>query len=239
MSWILDVIIVLIIGLTVFFAAKNGFAKTLISTASFAICLIVTVIFVSPLSGAIQQTPVADDIRNTTRDNINGYITGSSLGGIENLLDGESSEFNTLIGVAGLDRAELKEWYAQNVGAGDDAGYKLAAKISEPIIRIISSIIAVVVLFLGTKLLLVILSLILKQIVKLPVLKKFDRGLGVVLGILLALIRVCLFCFIFKVITQNSMFLSWEVFRSLSVEKTLLFRLFYDFDLFGFIKSLF
>ncbi|MBP5155249.1 MAG: CvpA family protein [Clostridia bacterium] len=238
MNWLLDIIVLAIIGITVFFAVKNGFIKTLISTISFALCILVTVLFVSPLSNALQNTGIAEKVNHTTAENISHYIFDGSLGGVEDLLDGKSEGFNTLLKIAGTDNEAVKSWYAQNVGSGDDGSYKLAEKISSPIVKALCTLIAVLILFFGTKLILFFVTRLLDGFAQLPVLKSFNKLFGVLLGIALAVVRVALFCFIVKVLTENSDFLNVDFIKQLDPDKTLIFRFFYGFDLFGFLKSL-
>ena len=52
MSAILDILIVVIIGVTIGFAVKNGFVKTVLSAASFLIALVVAFLFVAPVRDA-------------------------------------------------------------------------------------------------------------------------------------------------------------------------------------------
>ena len=238
MNWLLDIAVLAIIGLTMFFAVKNGFIKTLISTLSFAICILVTVLFVSPLSNALQKTGIAEKVNQTTAENISHYIFDGSLGGVEDLLDGKSEGFNTLLKIAGTDKDAVKSWYAQNVGAGEDGSYKLAEKISSPIVSVLSTLVAVIILFFGTKLILFFISRLLDGFARLPVLKSFNQLFGVLLGIVLAAVRVALFCFAIKILTENSQFIGSDFISKLDPEKTVLFKFFYRFDLFGFIKSL-
>ena len=239
MSWILDILIVVIAGLTIFFAIRNGFLKTLLSAASFAICIIVTVIFISPLSSGLAKTALADKIRTTTSTHIANYIDDDSLGGIEDLLNGESEKFNKLLKVAGTDREELKNWYESNVAKSDKgASEKIAEKICDPIISLIASVLALIILFFGTKLVLFLLMKLLEQLTKLPILHSFDKLLGVVIGVLLAFFRICLLCYAVRILTENSLFIDFDFISKLEPDKTLLFKYFYNIDLFGFLKSL-
>ena len=238
MNWLLDIAVAAIFALTVFFAWKNGFIKTLVSAASFAICLAVTVIFVSPLSNAIQRTGIAERVKNTTEEHISNYLADSSLSGVEELFEGKSEAFNTLIRVAGIDNETLKSWYAENDGASDRGNVRLAARISEPLVSLLSSLAAVIILFFGTKLILFILSRVLDGVMHLPVLRTCNKVFGILLGILLALVRVALLCFVVKILTENKLFIGSDIISGIDPEKTLLFKIFYGFDLFGFLKSL-
>ena len=74
MSWTLDIIIILIVSLTVYFAAKNGFVKTAISASSFIIAILLTAILTTPVAEAIKASPLSVTVRNATEDRIEGIL---------------------------------------------------------------------------------------------------------------------------------------------------------------------
>ncbi len=234
MSWTLDIIIVLIIGLTIYFAAKNGFVKTAISASSFIIAIALTAAFATPLAEVIKQTPVADSIRTSTEEKIADILLDGSFD-VDNLLDGESEEFNNLLSLAGIDSNSLTDWYEDKVVSGiEEATARLAEKIAEPIIHTIAMAVAIVAIYIGTRIVLMIVSFILDQIFRLPVLKAFNKLGGIIVGVVLALIRVCLFCFIAGLLIKNADFLGNEFISNLVPEKTLLFKFFNEIDIFSF-----
>ena len=93
MSWTLDIIIILIVSLTVYFAAKNGFVKTAISASSFIIAILLTAILTTPVAEAIKASPLSVTVRNATEDRIEGIFLEGSYE-MSSLLEGESEEFN-------------------------------------------------------------------------------------------------------------------------------------------------
>ena len=227
MSWTLDIIIVLIIGLTIYFAAKNGFVKTAISASSFIIAIALTAAFATPLAEVIKQTPLSITIRNATEDRIEDILLDGSYE-IKSLVVGESDEFNKLLSVAGIDIDDLESYSRIDT---DKAAYNLAVKISEPIIHTIAMAVAIVAIYIGTRIVLMIVAFILDQIFRLPVFNKLG---GIIVGVVLALIRVCLFCFIAGLLIKNADFLGNEFISNLVPEKTLLFKFFNEIDIFSF-----
>ncbi len=235
MTWILDVIIILIIGLTIFFAAKKGFIKTLISAVSFVIAIIVTVMLCEPFAEILKDTAIAKTIETATKEQITDIILNESHE-IDALLDGESEQFNTFVTIAGYDRAELANWFDANVANSDTAESMLAKKIAEPIIDTIALLLAIIILYAGTQIILWIVSLILDLVANLPVLRSCNTLLGIILGAALALVRVCLFCFAVEILIENSAFLGSDLIESLSPEKTVLYKFFSEIDIFSFLR---
>lgn len=231
MSWTLDIIIILIISLTVYFAAKNGFVKTAISASAFIIAIALTAVFATPVAEAIKASPLSTSIEDATEERIEDILLEGSYE-ITALLDGESDEFNKLLSVAGIDGDDLREKYP-GMDPGEAAS-DLAAEISAPIIDTVAIIVAIIIIYIGTRILLSIVSFVLDKVCRLPVLKSCNKLLGIILGVVLALLRVCLFCFIVKILMENADFLGSGFIAGLEPEKTILFKIFCETDIFSF-----
>ncbi len=234
MNWTLDIIVALIIGLTVFFAAKNGFVKTAISALSLVVAIIVTSLFAQPVADFLADTAIADSIREATEEQITTLLLEEGKS-VNSLLNGESEEFNTLTTIAGIDTQELKAWYGEHIVDEVSAESLLAKRISEPIIDLISMLLAIIILFFGTQIVMSVLSVVLDKVARLPILRSCNKLLGVILGVILALVRVCLFCFVVEILIENSAFLGSEFLSNLDPDKTLIYKIFRDIDIFSFM----
>ena len=231
MSWTLDIIIILIVSLTVYFAAKNGFVKTAISASSFIIAIVLTAAFATPVAEVIKESPLSVTVRNATEDRIEGILLEGSYE-ISSLLEGESEEFNKLLAVARIDKDDLMEKYMSM--DPDKVAYNLAVEISNPIIDTVAIIVAIIIIYIGTQIILSVVSFILDKVCRLPVLKSCNKLLGIVVGVVLALLRACLFCFVIKILMENADFLGSSFIAELAPEKTLLFKTFSEIDIFSF-----
>lgn len=233
MTWALDLIIVLIIGITVFFAAKNGFIKTAISAVSFIVAIAVTAAFAAPFAEIIKETAVAQTIEEATETQISDILIENSYE-LDPLWNGESEEFNTFVTIAGLDRAELAQWYSENVADSEAAESALAKKIAEPIIDTVALLVSILVIYICSQIILSILANLLDKIARLPVLRSCNKLLGIILGAALAFIRVCLFCFAVEILIENSAFLGNDMISNLNPDNTLIYKLFSEIDIFSF-----
>lgn len=236
MNWILDVIVLAILGLTVYFSVKNGFVKTALSMLSFALAVIAVVCLLSPVRSAMLDTGLAEKVTVETEALIENHIVDSKLqNGCSDLVAGKSEWFNGLISVVGIDRAELEEWYGAEV-TGDETQRcsMLASRIAEPAVYALATLLAVVIIFVAARILLLIASRVLDGVARLPVLRSFNKLLGLLLGIVLALVRICLFCMAARVLMEHADFLGSDFLAGLDSQKTLLFGLFEKIDLFSF-----
>ncbi len=236
MNWILDVIILAILGITVYFSVKNGFVKTALSMLSFALAILAVVCLLSPVRDFMLGTGLADKVEEKTQNVIENYIIDSKLqNGCADLVNGKSEKFNSLLLATGIDRAELADWYAKEV-TGDETERcsALAQRVAEPAVYALATLVAVILIFAVARILLAIASRVLDGVARLPVLKSFNKLLGLLLGIVLALVRISLFCMAVNVLVNNAGFMDSDFLANLDTQKTLLFKLFEKIDLFSF-----
>lgn len=232
MSFLLDFIIIAIIAVTVYFAAKNGFVKTAISALSFIIAIAVTAIFASPLAEALKEAPFAETVETAVTDMVKDSIFDEN--GLEEFVNGESDGLNTVLSLAGVEKSDFIEWYNSPNSEGEDVLTRAAKFIADPIIDIIAMLVAIIILFVGTQILLWIASFFLNKLANLPILRTANKGLGILLGCVLALFRVFLFCFAMNLLIDNASFLNSEFLSGLNPENTFLFKLLSEIDVFAF-----
>ena len=65
MNFILDLAIIAIIAITIYFAATNGFGKTAISAVSFIVAVALTAMFASPLADYIKETAIGEIVSDS------------------------------------------------------------------------------------------------------------------------------------------------------------------------------
>ena len=233
MSFLLDIIIILIISLTIFLAVKRGFVKTAISAVAFILAIIITVAFTPTLADVFKQTDIAESIKDNTEDKIEDMLSNNTES-VYSLLNGENEEFNNLVKIAGLNLDDLKEWYESTPVNTEAKEEMLAERISNPIIDVIASLLAVIVLFLGSQIALLIVAAVLDKVASLPILRKANKSLGLLLGIILAFFRVLLFCFIVDLLINNAPFIDSSFIDMLDPENTILYSFFSEIDVFSF-----
>ena len=232
MSFLLDFIIIAIIAITVYFAAKNGFVKTAISALSFIIAIAVTAAFASPLADALKEAPFTETVEAAVTDMVKDSIFDEK--GLEQFVNGESEGLNSILSLAGVEKNDFIEWYNGRDASGEDVLTQASQFIARPIIDAIAMLAAIVLLYIGTQILLSIAAFFLNKLASLPILRTANTGLGILLGVILALFRVFLFCFAMNLLIENASFLDSEFLAGLNPESTFLFKLFGDADVFSF-----
>ncbi len=230
MSWLLDIIIIAIIAITVTMAVKKGFIRTMLSAGTFLIAVLLTALLASPVADALKETVVGNSVRESIEETITEEISDNT-NGINGLFNGESKIFNSLAQASDLDVEYWEKEYKEN---SENIERRIAEKIAAPIIDIIATIIAIILVFLLSQLLLSLLSGVLDRVFRLPVLKTFNKGFGALLGIILALVRVCLFCFAANILIKFGTLIGSEFLMSFVPSETILFKFFSDINIFSF-----
>lgn len=227
MSLILDLLILLIAGLTILFAAKNGFVKTFLSAASTLIALAIVFLFASPLTEALEQTPLADAIRSNTVSFLDQFVEEQNARDSYTLAADRESELYPLLESVGVDGEKLARWVEEHESLAAERFHdELAGYIAAAVTPLLLGALSVAILFFGSFLVLKLLSVLLTGIIEqIPFVRGANRILGLLLGILLALIRVFVFCAVVRVLLDTASLSGWTALAGLDPERTLLFRL--------------
>lgn len=185
MGIILDIIIIALMAISIFFGYKKGLVKVAVKLCAFLIAVIVTLVFYKPVSKLI--------IENTELDNkIENVIIENGTKKLEE--SDEESKGNFL--------ENMQEYIDDTVTQTQNEIVQNAAK--EISVRIIN-ILVIVGLFIATRLVLILLVLISDLITSIPIIKQFNELGGVLYGIIrgLALIYVIL-AIVFLVVSMSA-----------------------------------
>lgn len=189
---IADIIVVIIVMVAIFLGYKKGFIKTLFSVLSFFIAVAITFTFYKPVMKIIKEKTGFENwlygylyemnVDEKKHEEVSGEQLALSTSG-ENYIN---SLPESVIDMIGLD--EFKE--------------NAKAKVIEKIVEFVVKLLAIIIVYVISKLVLFILVLILDSIAKLPVLKQFNELLGLALGGILGFIQVYVVCAIITLIAS-------------------------------------
>lgn len=191
MGIILDIILIAIMAISILFGYKRGLIKVAVKLCAFLIAVIVTLVFFKPVSNIIiNNTKLDENIENIIIEN-----------GTKELEEGNEEEQKNLLD-------NMQEYVDNTVTQAQNEIVESAAK--EISIRLIN-ILAIIGLFIITRLILIALVLISDLITNIPVIKQFNKLGGIIYGIIrgLLLIYVMLaIAFLIVSMTANSNILS-------------------------------
>ena len=232
MSAILDILIIVIIALSIFFAAKRGFIRTLLGGTSFLIAVAGALAFINPVRDYLGNSSVADKARASLSDTLAGFVSSDSESYDPKLLE-DNSAFMNMISVFGIDTEEIREkWQEWRTENTEKLRVDLEEYVSKPVVHAVATVVAFLALFLGSLLILKLALFLLDRFFRLPVLRQANTFLGVLLGVILAAVRVYLFVALVNLLLPYGTQLGWTFFSQLDAGSTILFSWFCEHNLF-------
>lgn len=231
MSAILDVSVLAIIALTVFICARRGFFKSLIKVGSLIMAVIAVVIFFSQLKAALLESKTCQNVRESMNARLAEMVSSEADSYDPNEVK-ESPKFVELLHVLGVKTDSFERTWAQwRAERTDELREKLVNFVSEPLMDMIASVLSFIILFFGTMIAVRLLGFILDKIFVLPVLKQANTLLGILLGVLLAIVYVCAFVFIVNHTLPYLQARGSGFFMSIDPEKSFVFKWFSHHDI--------
>lgn len=168
MGIILDIILIAILAGSIFLGYKKGLVKVAVSLCALVIAVVVTLIFYKPISKAIiKNTDWDEKIEQMIIENATKKIEESDANG--NILEDAQKYIDNAV-------TEGKNSIVENS----------APVIAERVINIGT----IIGLFIATRLLLILLTLVSDVITSLPIIKQFNELGGVLYGLIRGLVIV-------------------------------------------------
>ena len=230
MSAVLDVCICAIMILTVVICAKRGFFKSLIKIGSVVLAVLAVVLFSAQLKAKLLETKTCSDVREKMNARL-GEIVSSEADEYDPDDVKRSPKFAELLGVLGI-RTEAfdRTWETWKNERTDEIREKLVNYVSEPLMDMLASILAFIILFFGTLIAVRLIGFLLDKIFVLPVLKQANTLLGLMLGVVMALVYACAFVYLVNLALPYLQARGVEQLSRISPDKTYVFKWFAEHD---------
>jgi len=181
MAYVLDIAVVIVFGLMVYFGHRDGFIKTLAGTIAFVVALVLSSVLAGPVSeiayDKLVEPPVVTALEESIGDD---SLAADSLTAAIEKMPGFVKSQLTAQGIN--DGAALLQ-FANNADKGETAVDSIMNKLIGPVTKPVLEVVCSLLLFFLFQ---VIISLILKLLnvlTKLPVLKQANKMLGIVAGV--------------------------------------------------------
>lgn len=175
MSLIIDLIILGIILLCVFFGYKKGLTKCVIKILSFVIAIIISVTFFKPISNlVINKTTIDDNIKNS----------------IVQLVQDDVSESGKVKEDSNLPQTIVNHINKEIEKSVNDTKITVVNNVAEQISKTIVNVGVAIALFIIARIALIFISAISSMVTDLPIIKQFDKAGGIIYGLVEALIII-------------------------------------------------
>lgn len=181
MAYVLDIAVVIVFGLMVYFGHRDGFIKTLAGTISFVVALVLSSVLAGPVSelayNKLVEPPVVTALEESIGDD--SLAADSLTAAIEKMPGFVKSRLTA----QGINDGAAVLQFVNNAEKGETAVDSIMSKVIEPVTGPVLKVVCSLLLFFLFQ---VIISLILKLLnvlTKLPVLKQANKTLGIVAGV--------------------------------------------------------
>lgn len=230
----IDVLLVAIIVFSTVRFGIKGLICSILGMGKFIIAFLISLALGSPVGILLANGFVGNAVSNHVYNKIYGYFDGG-----ESLMDFFSNIPEGFLKTVKLFGADVEALEAQfgSVQGSESVIREMSDVISAPISRTLSAIIAYVVIFVGAY---IVLSIVIKGLrsIKIPIITRIDKILGVTLGLALGLLCVS---FISTAIYSILEFISAiknneEIMKIYSDSHV--FKFIYDMRIFEFIRKL-
>jgi uncharacterized membrane protein required for colicin V production len=186
MTIFIDVLLVAVLLFSIIRFGVKGLLCSILGMGKFILAFLVSLALGSPVATWLANGIVGNAVSNSVYGKINGYFDGGAS--MTEFFNSIPDGFLKLIGLFGADVEALEAKFGTAEGT-ETVIREMSDYISRPIARTASSIIAYVLIFIAA---FVILSILIKGLgkIKIPVVTKVDKILGLILGLVLGVLSV-------------------------------------------------
>ena len=233
MNIFLDVSLFALIVATILVCWIKGFIKTVLGVGKTLICILATYLLGAPASALVAERWIDGRVTQYVYDRLLAlFETGVQTFDISVITANIPSWIQTFLEKLGVNINSITE----GLTTVDTEGLQnLSQTLADPITNLISDIIGYAGVYLITLILLSILTWILVKIAELPVIKKVDKTLGCILGVCSAFVYASVYTLLLFAIFSLIEGYNPEFAFHAAYDKSWLFRLFYDINVFRLI----
>lgn len=192
MSFIFDLALIAIVVLTILRSARRGFVKSVMNL----VALVAAIVLANAYSPALARWYYDKCIITSVSEKIQAFVSGFIPSGRETAdLSAvfADSTFLDIVERYGGDVESLQASYGSLTEASAAKIEELSVTIAQPVAETISRVLAYGTIFFGALVLLCVAGLVVDLIFKLPVLRTANKLLGIVFGVVCALLYAWLF----------------------------------------------
>lgn len=203
MWFLFDVVIVIIFIIFAVNGIKKGFIKSICGVGITILSIVLALNLNEPLAQYFRSTVVYEQLTENLNEKIQGYVTDSmNEGSLDELFEQAPAGLSAILSGFGTNTEEVAQKYREMITAGEEnISAKIYDYIVEPAAKSLSSVLAILVVFLASIILLNIAVKLLDLIFKLPVLNFANKAGGLAVGIVMALLVSFVLCMVVTLAT--------------------------------------
>lgn len=198
MSWILDGIVVLVVGISLFLGYRRGFIRTAVQLAGYVLAFFIAI----SLSASIADFTYDRFIGNGIRENIAAAFSENAGATVSEKIEGAIESLPDFVQTALAENKSVQNVLStvdqKTENTIDAVTETVVEQIVRPVAVALLRFISFLILFLVLLLLVALLGKLVKPITKLPLIHQVDGTLGLVLG----LAKGCILAFVAVTVMQ-------------------------------------
>ncbi|MBR0447902.1 MAG: CvpA family protein [Clostridia bacterium] len=181
MAYVLDIAVILIFGLMVYFGHRDGFIKTVAGMIAFVVALVLSSVLAGPVSDLAYDKLVEPPVVTALEESVGDDSLAAD--GLTTAIEKMPGFVKSQLATQGIhDGADLLQ-YVNNAEKGESAVDSVMSKVIEPVtVPVLKAVCSLLLFFLFQLIISLILKL-LNVLAKLPVLKQANKTLGIVAGV--------------------------------------------------------
>ncbi len=203
MAYIWDIVVIVILGLTVFFGYRRGFLQTVVQLVGCVAAFVIALSISSPAANAVFDSFIAEGVETRLTESLNNVADVP----MEEKLDAAIAELPKPIGSMLQNNTQLQatiDELSANVSSSVEALVKsVVQSVIRPIVVALLQFIIFILAFLILLFVAKLLAKLIKPVSKLPLIRQVDGTLGAVLGALKGAVFVCVLVSVLQLIAAT------------------------------------
>ncbi len=188
-SLVIDGILICICILIIFSSVRRGFVKTILSLASSVASVLLSVVLSPTVSGFIYDKFMLGAVKSGIAGTVSSLSDSGDPEGIVKMLEDMPEALSNILSRYNVNESTVNKML-EGARTGSESVDSICETIASPIASTISNVIAFVLCFVIILLVLKAVIAVIDNFFKLPVLNSANKGAGLVLGIVLAVVAV-------------------------------------------------
>lgn len=240
MSLAIDIVVLIVAVIIILTSAKRGLIRAFMGLVSSVASFIAAYAFTPVLADYIRENYVLERITGNISETLKGWSfdTASDLYNLDRLLTSGNKDFSNVLDRYGVGLNEIADRLRGLIGVPETEVNSVAGEIASPTSTILSTVIAFLLIFVASFLVLSIVTWILDAIFKLPVLSGINKLLGTVFGVIEAIFVAYILSIGISVLMGALGVISPGTFGSDVVENSLICKFFVEHNVFTMITDM-
>ncbi len=236
-SLAIDILIAFICLIVIIRNAARGFIKSFMTFAKTILAFLVAYIFNSPLAKLLSEKIFLGISNKWVLDAFVSTADGEGGYALYNLFDGIPEWFTNMMMKSGMDDVAIQKYFAGKENASYEVMQELAGGLGAALSSIISTVVACLVLFIVTEILLIFVGILLGKVGKLPVFRFVNVILGALIGVAVSAVIAWLISLGITYAIQFGANYKPEIFNSTIIENSRILKFFSEHNLWYILKG--